>query len=365
MRVIHVAPTPFGVDGLFGGGERYPLELARALAAHVDCRLLTFGVRPAAILDPSGLRIRMLRAVYYHHGHPVHPLAPGLPFSLDADVIHTHHLKSLPGKMAALTAQATGARLAVTDHGMQGGDWGGLLQHLFDRFLPVSAYSARQMGAPPGRTRVIYGGADPQRFFPDPLEDRSGVLFVGRITPHKGVERLIEALPEGADLIVAGSEGHDKKAPESGYPTLLRRLASGRDVQFTGPISDEQLSVMYRRARVLVLPSVERTVYGREIAVSELLGLVVLEAMMSGTPVICSAVGGLPEIVEDGVTGFLVVPGNVECLRERIEQILYVPGLARRMGNAAREAALERFTWDGCARRCLDAYSEPMPMAPS
>lgn len=116
---------------------------------------------------------------------------------------------------------------------------------------------------------------------------------------------------------------------------------------------------------MLVLPSVERTAYGREIAVSELLGLVVLEAMMSGTPVVCGALGGLPEIVEDGVTGFLVTPGNVEYLHERIGQILNDSALARRMGSAAREDALDRFTWDACARRCLDAYSEPIPTGPS
>src|SRR5205823_13721524 len=151
--------------------------------------------------------------------------------------VHTHHMRSTPGRLAALAAGLRGQRTAVTDHGLQGGDWWGLLPRLFDRFLTVSAYSARELGAPPARTRVVYGGADPRRYRPDPATARAGVLFVGRLTPHKGIDRLIEALPPGAALRVVGSSGHDPRPPERDYPLVLRRLASGRDVSFLGPVS--------------------------------------------------------------------------------------------------------------------------------
>src|SRR5207253_1960845 len=147
--------------------------------------------------------------------------------------------------------------------------------------------------APPERTRVIYGGADPGRFCPEPSASRDGVLFVGRITPHKGIDRLISALPGGAHLKVAGSTGHDPRPPERDYPRLLRRLASGKEVDFLGPVPDRELPDLYRGAVALALPSVERTCYGREVRVSELLGLAALEAMASGTPVVCSRLGGL------------------------------------------------------------------------
>ena len=260
--------------------------------------------------------------------------------------------------MAAMLARAGGRRTAVTDHGLRGGTWGGLLPRLFDRFLTVSAYSARELGAPPSRTRVVYGGADPKRYFPDPALARDGVLFVGRLTPHKGIDRLLAALPSGVRLRVVGSAGHDPRPPESGYPLLLRRLAAGRDVEFVGSVPDSELRAFYRRARVLALPSVHETCYGRHVAVSELLGLVALEAMASGTPVVCSRIGGLPEIVDDGVTGFLVAPGEVGELRERIEQITRDATVAARLGRNARERVLEQFTWDACAERCLEAYSE-------
>ena len=359
MRVVHVAPTLFGPAGIFGGGERYPLELARALAAHVDCELVTFGPATRAWRDRSGLRVRVLRSLAHLGRHPAHPVALGLSGALaGADVVHTHHMRSAPSRLAALMARVRRGPTAVTDHGLRGGDWAGLLPRLFDRFLTVSAYSARELAAPPARTRVVYGGAEPGRFFPDADVDRRGLLFVGRLTPHKGVDRLIEALPAGAALRVVGSAGHDPRLPERDYPQLLKTLAAGRDVEFLGPVPEDDLPALYRSAQALVLPSVHRTCYGREIAVSELLGLAALEAMASGTPVVASRVGGLPEVVEDGVTGFLVEPGDVRDLRERLEQILGDTALAARLGRNGRERVVERFTWDACAGRCLEEYGE-------
>ena len=249
----------------------------------------------------------------------------------------------------------------VTDHGLAGGMWGGLLPRLFDRFLAVSQYSARELDLPRARTRVVYGGVDCDRFRPEPAVDRRAVLFVGRLTPHKGVDRLIRALPPGASLVVAGSAGHDPDPPQRDYPTLLRRLAAGRDVRFLGPVPDDALPALLRSAAVLALPSVHWTCFGRLVPVSELLGLVVLEAMASGTPVVCSRIGGVPEIVDDGVTGFLVAPGDVGALRERLAMLLADRALAARMGQEARDRVLARFTWDACAARCLRAYAEIAP----
>jgi glycosyltransferase involved in cell wall biosynthesis len=358
MRVVHVAPTAFGAGGIFGGGERYPVELARALARHVDCELVTFAGTPGVVREAGGLTVRTLRPVA-HLGHPAHPLAVGLPRALaSADVIHAHHMRSAPSRMAALVAAARRRPAVVTDHGLAGGTWGGLLPRLFDRFLTVSEHSARELGAPRSRTRVVYGGVDGARYRPDPAVVRRSVLFVGRLTPHKGIDRLIRALPPGASLTIAGSAGHDPAPPERDYPQLLRRLAAGRDVRFLGPVPDDALPALLRSAAVLALPSVHWTCFGRFVPVSELLGLVVLEAMASGTPVVCSRIGGVPEIVADGVTGFLVAPGDVDALRERLATLLADHALAARVGRQAREHALARFTWDACAARCLSAYAE-------
>ena len=358
MRVIHVAPTAFGSQGLFGGGERYPLELARALAQHVSCELVTFGPKAGTHRD-GALTIRVVRPLGYLGGHPARAIAPALPRAIGrADIVHAHHIHAPTSVLAAMTARARGIATVATDHGFGERAWGRLDRRLFDRVLAVSEYSAGQLRSPPERTRVVYGGADPLRHQPHPGERRTGILFVGRLTPHKGLDVLIRALPPQARLTIVGSEGHDPRPPERDYPALLRSLAAGRRVLFLGPVDDEELARQYRTAAVLVIPSVERTWYGRRVVISELLGLVALEAMASGTPVIASRLGGLPEIVEDGVTGYLFPPGDVSALRDRLTQILADPAAVARLGSNARKAVVAELTWDRCAERCLAAYRE-------
>ncbi len=358
MRVIQLAPTAFGADGLHGGGERYPLELARALARRIDCRLVTFGPEARSFRDPSGLEISVVRTVFKLKGHPAHPVGRFREALDGAEMIHAHQMRATPVRLAAVVAALRRLPIAVTDHGLGPGGWGGLLPRLFDLFLCVSEESARSLRAPPQKTRVIYGGCDPQRFTPDPNGVREGILFVGRLTPHKGIDRLLRALPEGARLTIAGTGGHDPSGRERGYVDLLHALARDKDVNFVDAPGDDELVALYRSARVFVLPSVTRTCYGRDVAISELLGLAAIEAMSSGTPVICSRVGGLPEVVAHGETGYLVEPGDTDELRDRIRELLSDPQRAAKMGSAAREVVVQRFTWDACAARCLTAYEE-------
>ena len=195
----------------------------------------------------------------------------------------------------------------------------------------------------------MYGGADPELFAPHPSESRRGVLFVGRLTPHKGVDRLIRALPPGASLTIAGTGGHDANPPERDYPEFIAALAEGRDVSFRAAVDDGELAGLYRRAEVVAVPSVSMTCYGRSVAVSELLGLSTIEAMASATPVVASRIGGLAELVVDGETGYLVEPGDVAELRARWLSCWPIRRRARRMGDDARALALERYTWDACA----------------
>jgi len=360
MRVTQVAPTVFGDGGLYGGGERYALELARALARQVPTRLVTFGRKAVRTREDGGLEIVVLRARAHSAGHPAHPVGPGLVRALrGVDVVHAHQLHSRTTAIALWAAKARHQRRVVTDHGLRGRK-GRNPAHLVERFLTVSQHSADGLGAPADRTTAIYGGADPDRFHPDSDDARTGVLFLGRITPHKGVDRLIRALPPDAELTIAGSIGHDRAQPERDYPQLLRALAAsspGR-VTFAGTIDDHELPRLMRRHAVLALPSVEETCYGRRVATSELLGLSVIEAMASGTPVVCSRVGGVPEIVVDGETGYLVPAGDVDALHDRLATLLDDRRRRGDMGRRARALACERFTWTACARRCLDRYEE-------
>jgi glycosyltransferase involved in cell wall biosynthesis len=359
MRVTHVAPTAFGDDGLLGGGERYPLELARSLARHVHCRLAVFGPQARRWREPSGLEVVVLRARGYANGHPAQPIGAGLiATTRDADVLHAHQLYSRTTALALRVARLRGQRRVVTDHGLPGS--GGRPDRLVERFLVVSRFSAHVLGAPQDRTAAIYGGADPGRFHPDRDDRREGILFVGRITPHKGIDRLIQALPRGSRLTIAGSTGHDQDGPERDYPALLRALAASAPahVDFAGPVSEAELPRLMRRHAILATPSVEETCYGRHVAISELLGLSAIEAMASGTPVVCSDVGGLPEVVAHEQTGYLVPPGDVGALHDRLSTLLRDRPRREAMGRAGREAVCERFTWDACATRCLASYED-------
>jgi glycosyltransferase involved in cell wall biosynthesis len=128
-------------------------------------------------------------------------------------------------------------------------------------------------------------------------------------------------------------------------------------VRFRHGVGDAELVEAYRRAMCLVLPSVYRTSDGAETQVPELLGQTLLEAMACGTPVICTNVASMPEIVEDGKTGFIVEPGDPRALRDRLMWIADHPADAADIGDAGRRAVLERFQWPQVVRRCLDAYT--------
>ena len=163
------------------------------------------------------------------------------------------------------------------------------------------------------------------------------ILYVGTLIPCKGVHFLVEAFARiaptfpKARLVIIG------KAENVEYAALLKRqvrnLGLDRQVEFLSPMSQTDLAWRMAKACVLVLPSL-----------SEGLGRVVFEAMACGTPVIGSQVGGIPEMIKDGVNGFLVPPGNIDALADRLRWFLEHPVEARQMGQRAREFARKFFS---------------------
>jgi glycosyltransferase involved in cell wall biosynthesis len=190
---------------------------------------------------------------------------------------------------------------------------------------------------------------DCTRFSPDG-GSREGVVFVGRLLYFKGVDVLIRALGAATPLRLVGP------AYDDGYLGVLRGLARGKDVTFVPPPSGDGIVDEYRHARVAVLPSVILSDHGPP-APGELFPLALLEAMASGPPVVASDVGGIPEMVTDGVNGFIVPAGDEAALRERVDQLIGDNVLWRRMSASARESVTEHFTWDRVAERCLEAYA--------
>ena len=375
-RVVHVVPATFGPDGVVGGAERYALELARTMARRVPTTLVSFGDR-AREESRGALRLIVLGPARYVRGQRTNPLTLSLFAALRrATIVHCHQQHVLASSLAALYGRVTGRPVFVTDLGGGGWDVSGYLSTdgWYAGHLHISEYSRHVFGHEHDRAaRVILGGVDADKFSPGgekrdagPLAGsgkreagsttsgsgaaREGVLFVGRLLPHKGVDYPIEAVPPGMPLTVIGP------ASDARYVADLTRLAAGGQVTFRHDAGDAALVDAYRRALCVVLPSVYRTRYGQETTVPELLGQTLLEAMACEAATVATNVASLPEVVDDGVTGFLVPPNDPAALGARLTWLRDHPDDARRMGQAGRRRVLQRFTWDAVVGRCLAAY---------
>jgi glycosyltransferase involved in cell wall biosynthesis len=354
--VVHIVPVLFGSNGgIVGGAERYALELARHMSVETPTALVTFGERDHQEAMGS-LRIRVIGTPWYVHGQRTNPMALSLFSELrGANVVHCHQRHIVSSSFAAFSCRLTGKRVFVSDLG--GGGWDVSSYLSTDRWyhghLHISEYSRKVFGQENKRwAHVILGGVDTQKFSPDESVAREQmVLFVGRLLPHKGIDDLIEALPQGMSLQIIG-EPYDQK-----YLQDLRKIASGKQVNFIHDCDDETLVRAYRRAMCVVLPSVYKNMYGGETKVPELLGQTLLEGMACGVPSICTNVASMPEIVEDGLTGFVVPPNDPAALGQKLEWFRDHPQRTREMGNAARQRMLEKFTWSAVVRRCLEIYT--------
>jgi glycosyltransferase involved in cell wall biosynthesis len=169
--------------------------------------------------------------------------------------------------------------------------------------------------------------------------------------PHKGVRYLVEAATREVPVVLVG------QPYEPAYMDVLRGLAEGKDVEFRHDSRDEDLVAAYQQALCVVLPSVYSDDEGHMTRVPELLGQTLLEGMACGIPAVCTDVASLPEVVEDGVSGFVVPPNDPGAIRDKLLWLEAHPDEAERMGQAARRRVLDRFGWSEVVRRCLDAYA--------
>lgn len=188
-----------------------------------------------------------------------------------------------------------------------------------------------------------------------PFRDRFGirgpfVLFVGRLASNKG---LLDLLPAFAALVRADPEAHLVLVGEDGgmratLESRVRGLGLESSVHFVGHLTDETLlAAAYREAKYTVLPSEY-----------EAFGLVLLESLAQGTPVIASRVGGIPEFIEDERSGILVPPGQVPPLAAAMRRLWTEPELARRLGRHGRTEVVPMHTWDRVVDRLETVYRE-------
>ncbi len=219
-----------------------------------------------------------------------------------------------------------------------------------DAVTAISSSTARSVEEASGREpRIVpFAAAVDAAPTPDevrePLADDGGplrLLFVGRLVERKGVEVLVRALAEIrehrlVELTVVGEGPRDAAIRRE-----ARRCGVAELVHLTGFVPREELSRRYAGCDVFVLPAV----VDRK-GDTEGLGVVLLEALRRERPVVASDVGGIPDIVRDGQTGWLVPPGDEEALAERILELRREPERAREVARRGRAFVEERFAWD-------------------
>ena len=212
-----------------------------------------------------------------------------------------------------------------------------------DIFLVLTEFAEnklRQNGFPSEKIHVISGMAKNKQ---TPFRSKAignYIGFAGRISPEKGVRTFIEAasaMPELPFKIAGEYKSH---------PYLVKNLPL--NVELMGNLDEPLLDKFYANARMIVVPSVWY----------EGLPGVILEAMQHEKPVICSNIGGLPEVVENNLTGLIFNPGNSDDLKKKIESLWDNPDLCIKMGAAGREKILNEFSVEVFYKRLLSAMEK-------
>lgn len=356
----------------WGGGETHTLLLADGLRARGSA--VTLAGRPGSMLDE---RARVV-------GIPFLPLALRGEWDIGSarriaahcrrhhvGVIHAHLARDYPvAALAARLARSTG--LVATRHVLFPLRMWLALRAVVDRidaFIAVSEAVRRSLveasGVPAAKVTTIHAGIEDERYLAAP----SGVLraelglaadvpvvgAVGRIAREKGYEHLLEAMAavrqahRKARCVIAGGTEDARYARE--LRTLTDRLGLGRCVHWLG--HRWNVPEIMRDLDLLVLPSLR-----------EPFGLVLLEAMAAGTPVVATAAGGVGEIVTDGVHGVLVAPGDSAALAAAVGALLADPDTARRHAEAGRERMLAEFSATAMTDRTLALYRAIVPRRP-
>lgn len=389
MISAHTSPLARPGGAKSGGLNVYVLELARQLAAN-GCEIDIFTRPTAPNLPPvtevePGLRVIHLPAptvaslgaeqLYerldtFHEAVLEFNRADGATY----DLVHSHYW--LSGLIGQRLKQSWGVPHVVMFHTLgEIKNRASFEEHESDLRIRSEAQvlagadsiicateqegaSLRQLyGTPAEKIRVIPLGVDLDRFRPSAkdqartklgLTDERIVLFVGRIEPLKGLDILINAaamLESDVDcsvLVVGGDETTQAGVDE------LRELARERGIEqrvaFVGAVDHDLLPLYYNAADVCVVPSHY-----------ESFGLVAVEAMASGVPVVASRVGGLTGTVRDGETGYLIPWLCPEPFAERIELLLENEPLRLKLGEAARQA-MARYRWENVIESVVELY---------
>jgi glycosyltransferase involved in cell wall biosynthesis len=321
---------------------------AQSLESDVRVRRSMFLLAPLAAFALRRRVAERLRALRYDvvHAHWVVPNA-----AMVADVVRSHG--------APLVVSLHGSDVFVAERMALAG---ALARHAFAEAGAVTACSedlrrrALALGAAPERTRTVPYGVDP---VPDPADPAAArarlgappgavlVLGLGRLVEKKGFRHLVEAaaLVPGVHVALAG-DGDLRSELEA------QATRAGAPVRLLGALERAAVAEALGAADIVVVPSVVDRAGNVD-------GLpnVLLEAMSAGRAVIASRVAGIPDVIEDGVTGVLVPPGDAPALAAAMRRLAADPAERRRLGDAARTAAARDLGWPRAAAAFEESYA--------
>lgn len=279
----------------------------------------------------------------------------------DYDIFHVHKPFDLP--LGAAVRALKGSKLVLGSHGTDF-FWGDrLFARRADALVSCSDFNGKEIERRYGRRpAVIYNGVDPEIFRPLPPDgeiqkqlglppgQKNTIIYAGRLIGWKGIGELLRAVAILKDafplrLIIVGA-GESRPS----WQNLSDQLGIAEKTTFTGFIPSQELPRYYSLADVGVFPSLA----------DETFGISICEAMACKVPVVSTRVGGIPEVVEDGGTGFLVPPKSPQELAEKIAVLLRDEPLRKNMGEMARQKVLDKFTWSKVTGRLLNVYGEMM-----
>jgi alpha-maltose-1-phosphate synthase len=383
---------------IYGGAGVHVEFLSQELARVIDVEVRCFGDQH---VDQPGLTVRgypqtlgnqspeQLGPVFGAMGRDVAMAAS----PVDADVVHCHtwyvHLGGI------LVSKGYGVPLVITVHSLEplrpwkreqlggGYDLSCWVEHtalgLADAVVAVSSGTrddiVRLMGVSPERVHVIHNGIDTSLYQPTQQTDalsrygidprRPYVLFVGRITRQKGIVHLVRAvaaIDHSAQVVLcAGAPDTPEIAAEMEQAVAAAERERDGVIWIREMVPRDAVIQLYSHAAVFCCPSIY-----------EPFGIINLEAMACETPVVASAVGGIPEVVEDGQTGLLVPleqeskspfepldPARYSAdLAAAINRLLADAPLRERMGQAGRVRVEQHFAWSSIARQTVELYAK-------
>jgi len=356
MRILQILP-----ELNVGGVETGTVDFAGYLRDH--------GHEPVVISNGGSLAERLRREGIKHYTLPVHKKSFWIArkmirevrrIILEEQIDIVHARSRVPAWIAFFACRHTPAEFITTCHGHYSA-------HFFSRVMgwprliivPSSAIARHMIdvfGVPPERVRCIPRSVDLKRFRGLPKEggDASApvISIVGRITPLKGHAYFIKAMSKVARSVpyakirVVGDAPAKKPRYRQELEILVRRLGLQEHVEFLG--NREDVPALMAQSDVVVMASVEPESFGR----------VILEAQAAGVPVVATSVGGVLDIIDDGKTGLLVLPRDVDGMATAVLQLLRDKLLAQKLISAARQKLEGQFTLEHMCGQTVAVYEE-------